>query len=577
MSDELNLDGDAAAEGPPMEAEALAGLDAAARRAVLDAIEGLVEAECAGLPEPTRSCALQLPNDYGNAQRLLLRYGESLATTGDGDKARWYAFDGAKWDAVEGKAIARRWAHDAAKRIFDEAAGFSPRAPKASQKSAREKRVGWAMQSGNAGKITAMLSEAAPYVKRDPEDFDADPWRMAVANGTLILDRAAARRGDPVALEPHRREDLITRAAPVAYDPDAEAPRWERFLEEVLPEPEVRAFIQRFFGYCLTGSIEEQVMLFLWGQGSNGKSIIMEMMRIVLGLYNVGLPIDTFLHNERGKGGGDASPDLDRLPGARMVSSSEPDPGARLSESTIKRMTSGEKMQARPLFGAFYDFMPRFKAVISCNQRPKVRGTDNGTWRRILIVPFERVFVGDEIDKSLVAKLEAEKEGILRWLVAGFEMWAESGLAVPEKVSYATQQYRAESDPVQGFLEDCLQRVAPDEAETRRRQGLPPCTAQASTLFKIYEAWCRENGSEPKTLTGFGLALGDKGFEKKKVGGVNQYLNVRVVYDPRDMAEQAASGSAGGASGGGGEAAASSRRRGDPLAGMEGVDDEPPF
>lgn len=237
--------------------------------------------------------------------------------------------------------------------------------------------------SGNAPKISAMLTEAAPHLRRPPADMDRDPMLLNVANGTLDLSALDA------GLRSHDRDDRITRVAPVAFDPDADCPRFREFLDRILPDKEVHVFVQTFFGYALTGDTGEQKLAAFHGAGANGKSTLQNIVAAVMGDYAMTTPIDSFLHNNR-KGGGDATPDLARLPGARLVIASEPEIGARISESVVKAITGGDMMAVRRLHKEFFEFRPEFKLVFSCNIKPTIRGADEGIWRRIMLVPFDK-------------------------------------------------------------------------------------------------------------------------------------------------------------------------------------------
>jgi hypothetical protein len=204
----------------------------------------------------------------------------------------------------------------------------------------------------------------------------------------------------------------------VLYDPNAEAPIFHKFIREVVPDDEVRIFLQRFFGYCLTGSTKEQAILMLWGEGSNGKSTLVDLLNWLLGDYALVTPFASLLHTDQRRGG-EPTPDLARMPGARLVSAAEPETGARFAESMLKQLTGGEKMTVRHLRQDFFEFKPQFKLCLSFNNKPYIRGQDEGIWRRLLLVPFNQRFVdADRLKenpgalpkiKDLDKKLHAER------------------------------------------------------------------------------------------------------------------------------------------------------------------------
>ena len=471
------------------------------------------DAEKKGGREPPDETELELArflrNDYGNGQRLIARHGDDLLfVRGIG----WHAFVGTHWSRDEGEDLAVISAHETAKKIFDEAKALEMEGPREGEaEDDFEDRVAphrkWAVGSGNQTRIGAMLKQAQPYRTLTTDEMDADRFRFNVANGTLIL-------GDEVALAAHDRADRITRLSPATFDPHAECPTFRKFLDRVVPDTSVQVFLQRYFGYSLTGSVAEQCLLLLQGQGRNGKSTLIELMAWIFGDYSMTLPIESLLQDDRRRGS-EASPDLARLPGVRLAVASEPNVGARLDEGRVKHLTGGERMTVRHLNRDFFDFDPQFKLCVSFNNAPQVRGLDDGIWRRLRLVPFDVQIPPNEVDKNLLKKLKAEANGILNFLLDGFRLWHESGLAEPASVLKATADYREESDRVGQFLTAAT--IADPEASIR-----------AKALYVAYCAWCRDNALEPMSGTAFGKQVARKGFEREKVG-VMFYKGLRLI------------------------------------------------
>jgi putative DNA primase/helicase len=238
-----------------------------------------------------------------------------------------------------------------------------------------------------------MLAMAEPKLRKRPKDMDAAPYLFNTESGTLELGDAWTGIGDMRERE-HRRTDLITHIAGTRFDAGAYngarvpgCPEWLRFLEWAQPDPDVRAFLQRWFGYCLTADNSEQVFLMLYGSGSNGKSVMMIVMEALLGTYAATVPIELFLHDDRRRGG-DATPELVPLISAHLALASEPEENTRLSEAITKKVTGGDKINVRRLFEGMISIVPKFKVMLSFNNKPPVRGQDEGIWRRILLVPF---------------------------------------------------------------------------------------------------------------------------------------------------------------------------------------------
>lgn len=330
-----------------------------------------------------------------------------------------------------------------------------------------------AKNSGNTSKISNMLLEARAKVRAGINELNADPLAVNVANGTLFfrqkgaieeapdpLDEAFPHKPAPAAeadgawevvLLEHHRDHKISKLIPFAYNPEAECRTWIEFLNRVQPNKEMRDFLQRWVGYCLTGLTTEQKLLFNFGSGRNGKSTFVDTLAKIFADYGTTVPIETLTGTEQRKGS-DATPDLVRLPGARFVRASEPEAGTRMKEAMIKALTGGEAIMIRRMMQEFVEVVPEFKLMISGNHKPEIRGADDGIWRRVKLVPWEVQIPDDEVDPMLASKLQQEAEGILAWAVEGFLEWAKHGLGEPEAVRQATREYREESDKMRVFL-----------------------------------------------------------------------------------------------------------------------------
>ena len=197
-----------------------------------------------------------------------------------------------------------------------------------------------------------------------------------------------------------------------------------------------------------------QKFVFQYGKGANGKSVLSDLMNRILGDYATTVKIKS-LTGRNNKSGADATPDLMPLVGARAALASEPEEGDRLQEGMIKEMTGGEPILVRQLHSDFIEVRPYFKLTISGNHKPDIRGTDDGIWRRVLLVPFDVQIPEAERDEKLIEKLWEERSGILNWLIEGLKSFLEGGLQEPAQVLDATQEYRADSDPIGSFLGDC--------------------------------------------------------------------------------------------------------------------------
>jgi putative DNA primase/helicase len=429
-------------------------------------------------------------SDVGNARRFAAAYGEDLRYVPAWGK--WLVWTGQRWQEDETGTVIER-AKDLVRALLINAAHGSGRD---SQELAKH-----ALRSQAAARVQAMvaLAETEKPIPVTPDQLDADPWLLNVLNGTLNL-----RTGE---LQPHRREDLITKLAPVAYDPAAPCPRWEALLKRILGgDDELIGFVQRAAGYSLTGDTREQCAFFPWGTGANGKSTLLNALQGVLGDYARQTPPETLLLKREGG----IPNDLARLHGARFVCAVETEAGRRLAEAQLKQMTGGDRIVARFLNREFFEFVPQFKVWLATNHRPVIRGTDGAIWRRIRLIPFTVTIPDAEQDRELPEKLKIEYPGILRWLVEGCLAWQRAaGLGMPAPVRDAVAGYRAEQDALAPFLnEQCV---------TGAEAGADAETSKAA-LYADYTGWCAQSGEKPMSKVELGKALKERGFTDGRSG-----------------------------------------------------------
>lgn len=236
-------------------------------------------------------------------------------------------------------------------------------------------------------------------------------WTLTVSNS----HSTDLRKG--VLAEP-KREDYITTIAPIAFDPGAECPKFLQFLNEIMGDnQDLVAYLQRVFGYVLTGDTSEHCLFFLYGTGANGKSTLLNALKGILGadLCRQTRP-ETIMARTNSSG---ATPELACLKAARVVMTTEVDEGSFLSEALVKQMTGGDLMSARHLYAPPFEFHPLFKLFVAGNHKMVIRGTDYAIWRRNHMIPFTITIPAEKRDLRLAEKLRQELPGILTWAPRG--------------------------------------------------------------------------------------------------------------------------------------------------------------
>jgi putative DNA primase/helicase len=484
--------------------------------------------------------------DLGNAERFRERqrgrllFLTALATTSPGRQRGWLAWDGRRWSSESGAERVMIAEHETVRSIQQEAecvAESGDRDEDGAEDGARDfvveakkdgtktlysdKIARWGRSSESAQKLGALSKRGSPYLSVGIGHLDADRMKINVNNGTLVIRKRDD--GDYVQFAPHDPADMITKVSPVDYDPSAVAPEFEKFLARVQPNLEMRLFLQQWFGLSLTGDTSAHKLAFLYGKGRNGKSVLVNAVSHIAGDYAQSVPIETFLDAGKSRNGGQATPDLAKLPGVRLLRTSEPEKNAKLAEALIKLVTGGEPMDARHLQGDMFTFLPEFKLTIQGNYKPTLSGTDEGIKSRLLLVPFNVTIPKEERDTKLVDKLKAEASGILNWMLDGLRSWLDNGLTEPQEITDATAKYFATSDVLGRFLENCTVKE-------------PGHRVQSSVLHQVYEAWCKSSGETPWKNRGFSLAMDERGYERKQ-SDVVWWLDLKLTKSVNDFVD----------------------------------------
>jgi P4 family phage/plasmid primase-like protien len=415
--------------------------------------------------EPETANQVAVSRQFAKASKDRLLY--------DVDGERWLYYDGLRWNARNGYPRALR--------------GMEPVAARAGIR--------------RVGLIRSIVDYATneESLRVGSDRLDREPELVGVANGVVNLRTGELLRNRP--------DLLITKSTGIAYELTATCDRWRQFLEEVLgDDPDIQEYVQRWAGYLLTGHTSVQKLWILHGDGSNGKSVFVRTLQMLLGDYAQQAPNSVLVAGTRSGG---ASNDIARIAGARFVAVSETDRRDTFSEAQVKKLIGGDRVEARFLFREFVEFDPEAKFALVTNYLPSVRGGDHGIWRRLVVVPFARKITNP--DPMLVTKLRHELPGILAWAVEGARAFLNEGLPTePAGFRHASDSYRAAQDIIGEFLRE--QCVVGGAGRT-----------EALALRAAFEAWCSERDlPHIDWQSRVAPYLQERGIESRKYGKANR-------------------------------------------------------
>ena len=450
--------------------------------------------------------------DLGNARRMLSSFGADIRfSVVDG---KWRTFTGGAW-VLDLDGAVERCSKATVNLVVQEAISLEDQ-----RERMRLLEHATRMQSARSIKAIALLAQTEEAVSIVADIWDSEPWLLNCPNGVVCL-----RNGEML---PHRREYFLTQMTPYKYDPAAKCPKWEKFLALIFPkdpsnpelggDEELIGFMQRLMGLCATGVVEA-VMPIFWGAGANGKSTLLNTAMAVLGRDFAMQAPHEFLVEKPNDSHPTDKADLYRR---RMVVTSEPRNNRRLDAGLVKALTGGERIRARKIGKDFFEFSPTHTLIMCTNHCPRVPDSDDGIWRRVLLIPFKAKFwkpemgeIGHEAYRvvagfeSILREDTAEMEGILAWIVRGAMALSSNGLSPPALVRESTNEYRAGENVVGRFLEECCDRS----------------NANGSILLKEvhqeYMKWAEENGEKAMVPRLFAVEIRNSGVVTR-VGGKNK-------------------------------------------------------
>lgn len=458
------------------------------------------------LDSPPKLRAVPVPRKahrghLGMAERFVEQHADQLRHVhGIG----WHHWDGARWK-LDDERVDIEAAIATTKRALREVLDMD----KGEERDALYADV---RKAESASGIEGMLKLAGALkpISTPSRALDADPYLFNTPAGTVDLSEGTIKEND--------QDDLITKVAggPVGEEANQE---WETFLKRILPDEDVRAFVQRLFGYAMLGKQTEHVMPIFTGTGANGKGTLRDAIAAAFGDYCIEVDPSLLMESKHEKHGAFKM----RLRGARLAFCSETEKGRKFAEATMKRLVGGDPIEANYMHKNPITFDPSHTLVMLTNHLPAVSGDDPAVWRRILVVPFDVVIPEEERDGELPDRLKQASPAILAWCYQGWLDYREQGLNPPDAVRVRTEQYREESDLLARFLKE-------------RTIQNPHGVVRSSQLFAAWSDWCHKSGTKEEvgsTVT-FAASMQARGFEKtdRKIGRV--WLGLMLTGDEED-------------------------------------------
>lgn len=423
---------------------------------------------------------------------------------------KWFFFNGSYWQ----EDIGNQKVELAAERVANSIKTEKPEL-KFSTKTDNDKAMNewYRFQKDSRSHMAKMhmIDEFKKYVIVKHGEFDKEDMLLNTESGYVDLSNGE--------LYDHDIDKKFSHQTLAEYSDNVDAPLWEKFLNQIFNnDEELIHYVQKAIGYSFTGSVDEQCLFILNGRGRNGKSVFSNVVSDVAGNYAKQMNVQTIVAKKNQSGS--ANSDIARLEGARIVTSSELNEGDRFDESLVKQLTGGDKILARFLYGSEFEYKPKFKIWMATNHLPIIRGTDDGIWRRIKIIPFNIQIPKEKVDKKLEYKLKAEYTGILNWIVQGAIMWQQEGLEDPEAVRQVIENYRAEMDPLDAFLEECC--------TTGQNYSI-----KAREMYDAYHEWAKESEEYKMSLNKFGREMSKKLLRVKKRDGWH-YVGLKLKEPDSD-------------------------------------------
>lgn len=433
--------------------------------------------------------------DLGNAERFRYQHEHHVVyVPGLG----WLVWDGTRWTRNNSLFMSH---------VLDTIRSLGQELSECPVNNGRVELSKWVQRTESSAGKNAMLDFSKTMLTRELKEFDRDQSMLNCLNGFIDL-----RTGR---LIPHSPTQLVMKQALVRYEPNAQCPRFDRFIRSVLlDDKDYIDYMQKVLGYAITGEVNEQVFFIAYGRGSNGKTTLFETIMGLMGDYACTTEFDLFLSTD--KTAVRTQEAVGKLKGKRIAVASETSDSRKFSEAVIKKVTGYETLTGANLHKDTYEFLPTHTLFFAANHLPGFKDGSRGMKRRIVVLPFDATFEGKTLDKDLIIDLRAESEGILSWLVAGAQRYYKEGLGdQPRVVRQATNEYIDDNDVLGRFIKECIVKT-------------PNANISGTELAETYEAWCRENGEEIMDAKFSPKSMLERECRSKRTKSGRRYLGITL-------------------------------------------------
>lgn len=430
----------------------------------------------------------------------------------DHDEDAWYIFNGHIWEFDKCKKTLNLV--ESVAKIYEQATSQINYEYAAKLERFHKARISSLRKKSGIKNVLELAEAKLPLT----EEWDSDPYLLAVKNGIIDLKTGKLRAGKP--------DDYMRNCSQTEFkELDEPCEQWMQFLNELFPNnPEIPEFLQRLFGYAISGLSVEHVFVTFYGRrGRNGKDVMLETLCNVLG-NALASPISKEVLLSGLKNPGASAPFLFELQGKRLVYSDETSEGAAFDSAQVKMLSGGAPFVAKKLYMQPTIIHPQYLIVITSNSKPAIDADDDALWERLICVEYTQRFVDDPsydnehlVDKFLKDKLKDEYPGILAWLVKGCLEWQEKGLMIPDSVKYTTDAYRTEQDSLGRFIDaECI--ITQD------------AKVNVTQLYDIYTKWAEVDGVKKLSRREFSRKMEER-FPKERYATGYHYEGIELKPD----------------------------------------------